>query len=109
MCLAAVAWARGTVNFNNNVVFMTAGDRLVYASTATPLVGTNYVAQLCYGTQSTARDSFVPVASPPARFREPTTSVPGTRVGGTRTLERVTVGQTATLQVRHWNLSLFPT
>lgn len=107
-CVTATAWAQGTVIFNNNTAFATIAERRMRCADG-PLVGTHFVAQLYYGTQGTSANSLVPVASPPARFRIPTTTQPGTWSGGTRTLEGITFGQTATLQVRVWNYSLFPT
>ena len=106
--VTATAWAQGTVNFNNNVAFATVANRLISCADG-PLVGTHFVAQLYYGTEGTPAYSLVPAASPPARFRVATTTQPGTWSGGTRTLEGITFGQTATLQVRVWNYSLFPT
>jgi hypothetical protein len=97
--LGTAVWGQGTVNFNNNVTFATPADRLVYWSPGRPLVGTDYWAQLYYGSQSTAVDSLTAVG-PVARFRVPTTSVPGTWSGGTRTLTGILPGQTARLQVR---------
>ena len=122
LAMAAVtssALAQGTVNFNNNVAFATPADRLVgcscdcapgYAPCPGPLlVGTDYVAQLYYGTQGTPEASLTPVTNAPARFRVATTASPGTWSGGTRALEGILPGQTATLEVRVWDGSIFPT
>ena len=115
--LAASALAQGLVNFDNNAAFATPGDRLVRYSCdlicpsrciyGAPLVGTDLVAQLYYGTQGTPYQSLTPV-DPPARFRVSTTPFPGTWSGGMRTLEGTLPGQTVTLQVRVWD-TLFPT
>ena len=109
--VAASAFAQGTVNFNNRLTFATTGDRLVYADQAgtIPLVGTDWVAQLYYGSQGTVEGSLVAVGASPATFRVATTTSPGTWSGGTRTLDTIPIGGTATLQVRVWNLASFPT
>ena len=83
----ATVFPQGTVNFNNNGLI--AGNPpsvLVYLAPGFPLVGTNWVAQLYYGAPGSSEVSLIPVATPPAPFREPTTSLPGTWKGGTRTL-----------------------
>jgi hypothetical protein len=105
--LAFGVYAQGVVDFNNNRVFATTADRLIYDYPGgAPLVGTNYVAQLYYGTGAS---SLVPVTSAPARFRVPTTAVPGTWSGGIRTLTGFTAGMTATLQVAVWDSNAGPT
>jgi hypothetical protein len=91
------------VDFNNNRVFATTADRNVYAADrTTPLVGTNYGAQLYFGTDAA---SLQAVTTAPARFRVPTTTSPGTWSGGNRTLTGFTAGQTVTLLVRTWDLN----
>ena len=93
--------AQTVVDFNNLRAFVTPGDRLIYDyPSGVPLVGTNYVAQLYYGTDAA---SLVPVTTAPARFRVPTTTAPGTWSGGNRTLTGFTAGMTATLQVAVWD------
>ena len=62
-CLTTVALAQGTVIFSNNSAFATTADRLVRAPGGAPLVGTDFVAQLYYGTQGTAPGSLVSVAT----------------------------------------------
>jgi hypothetical protein len=92
------------VDFNNNRTFTTPGDRLVRDSDmTTPLVGTNYVAQLYYGADAS---SLQPVTSTPARFRVETTASPGTWSGGNRTLTGFASGSTVTLVVRAWDANL---
>src|SRR4051812_21083461 len=84
--LASSAHAQAIVNFNNSVSFGTPADRLVYADNfGTPLVGTQFRAQLYAGTQGTAPADFeaIPTSAP---FRAPGTTGPGTWSGGNRTL-----------------------
>ena len=111
MSLAAVAaFAQGTVSFNNNGLL--AGNPpsiLVLNIDGSPLVGTNWLAQLYYGAPGSPESSFIPVNDAPAHFRLPTTSLPGTWAnGGTRTLVGFGDGALVVLQVRVWDGSLFP-
>jgi len=101
----ASSLAQAAVNFNNTVYFLTAADRLVRDFNGAPLVGTNFAAQLYYGPTA---DNLRAVTNAPARLRVPTTSSPGTWVGGTRTLVGFNPGDTVWLQVRVWDRSLFP-
>lgn len=98
--------AQGTVSFNNSVTFKAQGDRLVRDPGGTPLVGTQFVAQLYCGPSP---DDLRPVTNAPARFRAPTTAAPGTWSGGTRTVPGYGAGDTLWLQVRVWNHAQFPT
>jgi hypothetical protein len=106
--VAASALAQGTVSFNNNSAFATVANRLVNNVGGAPLVGTDFVAQLYFGSAGTAVGSLTAVTTAPARFRIATTSSPGTWSGGTRTLDGIASGVTATLQVRVWNATAFP-
>src|SRR5262245_6537310 len=108
------ALPQGYVNFNNNGLF--AGNPpsvLVYlgdpAKGGTPLVGTNWLAQLYYGAQGSPESNLIPVESAPAHFRVPTTSNPGTWSGGTRDLVGFSGNDTVFLQVKVWDGALFPT
>jgi hypothetical protein len=92
--------AQGAVDFRNSVQFVTATDRLVRDVSGTPLVGTNYLAQLYYGANPS---SLNPVTDAPAPFRPATHSSPGTWTGGTRILWGFSPGQIVTLQVRVWD------
>jgi len=108
------ALAQGTVNFNTySIAFATTADRLVRDRLGAPLLGTDWVAQLYYGSQGTAAGSLVPALGSggvpvPGRFRAAVG--PGTWSGGNRTLGTTgfAAGTTATLQVRVWNMTLFP-
>jgi hypothetical protein len=98
--------AQGTVTFVNYGAFITEGvDRLVYISDESgdqvPLVGTNWVAQLYYGSDAA---SFQPHTAAPSRFRPVGTASPGTWVGGTRPLTGFTVTQIVTMQVKVWDI-----
>jgi|SwirhisoilCB1_FD_contig_41_4909897_length_732_multi_1_in_0_out_0_1 hypothetical protein len=93
-----------TVDFNQNRTFNTTDNRLVFnADHTTPLVGTNFVAQLQYEAQEGAT-SLTPVALV-NRFRAvPTTDLnAGTWVGATRTLTGRVAGDVVTLQVVAWD------
>jgi hypothetical protein len=93
------------VDFRNNQEFATTADRRVYDPFGAPLVGTNWGAQLFYGADAS---NLIPVTNPPAPFRMPSTSVPGTWIGGARILTGFVEGQTLTLQVRVWDRLMFP-
>lgn len=95
-----------TVNFNNNVLTFPP-DRLIrFPGSGAPVVGTNFVAVLLYGTSD---DSLV-AHTATARFRVPTTTLPGTWQGGTRTLTGVpgTPGLNVRLQVAVFDNAQFP-
>lgn len=110
--VAASALAQGTVDFQNRN-FNTTADRLVRNPLpgGAPLVGTDFVAQLWFGTQGTPADSLTAVALAPVRFRAVTTTYPGTwgTPSGAAVLTGIGIGSTATLQVRVWNMSAYPT
>ena len=93
------AMAQGVVNFNNNVL-QAPPSRLVLSDTGAPLVGTNWAAQLYYGTTA---DSLQAHTALPSRFRVTTTMSPGTWSGGNRTLAGGGVGTTLFMQVRVWD------
>lgn len=101
------ALAQGTVNFNNNVWTGTSARPVFDVGGTTRLVGTDYVAQLYFGTAGTAASSLAPVGNV-GRFRVATTASPGTWSGSTITLAGIGPGATAALQVRVWNNTLFP-
>ena len=111
--LAATAFSQGTVNFNN-LGLGPSLSFLVYYERGVPLVGTNFVAQLYYGHPGSEEGSLIPVASPPAPFREATTSFPGTWRGGSRSLMGFYNNGGANdprqvfLQVRVWDITLGP-
>jgi hypothetical protein len=96
------------VRFDNAVLvpYVTDGDVLVRDSQGAPLTGTNYVAQLYYGTSATALTADT---AAPARFRVPTTSLPGTWSGTDRTLSGLSPGSLAVLAVRVWDITTGPT
>lgn len=98
--IPSVVLAQGVVNFNNNLTFQTPGDRLIRWPNGTGITGTNYVAQLYYGG---SWDFLRPVTNPPVRFRPHTTAVPGTWIGGNRTLTGFGPGGPVILEVRFWD------
>lgn len=104
-CLASSMFAQGTVIFANHVL-SPPPDRLVRDVNGQSLVGTNFLAQLYYGSVGASTGSLTPVAAPPATFRGSTTSIPGTWLGGPRTLEGFTAGNVVSLQVRVWDVAV---
>jgi len=115
--IATTAWSslgQGTVDFRNETsVLGIANDYMVrdYAgispSNGTPLVGTNYVAQLYYGPVGSDPNSFAAVAELPAHFRDLATTLPGTWDGGLRTIPApygINGTTSVVLQVRVWDL-----
>lgn len=103
LAVAGMAVAQSVpVSFNNN--FDT--GHLVYDPAGAPLVGTNYLAQLLLDTPT----GLVTVTGTGSGlFRLPSTSSPGTWSGGTRQLPGVSYDQPVQLEVRVWDISLFPT
>jgi hypothetical protein len=95
--------AQGIVTFANSVNFNTPADRLVRDISGAPLIGTNFLAQLYYGASDAPASSLQPVSFAPATFRVSTTGLPGTWMGGNRTLAGFVVPQTVNLQVRVWD------
>jgi hypothetical protein len=106
--VTAPALAQGTVNFNNNVFGTPTSRPVLDYPGGHPLIGTDFVAQLYYGSVGTPATSLTPVGAP-GRFRLALTTNPGSWMGGTRTLNGILAGQTASLQVRVWNVTAFPT
>jgi len=98
------AVAQTMVNFNN-VVLNPPPDRLVRFTGGAPVVGTNFMAVLLYGTS----ESSLIAALPPARFRVPTTALPGTWQGGDRTLTGIEIpGTQVTMRVDVFDIQQFP-
>jgi hypothetical protein len=115
------ASAQGKVDFRNSGIdFATEADRNVYDSDGLGVYGTNWCVQLYY--RAGANQGVDPqgvltnateVSNEPIRFRS-TPSFRGwwfTPIGTSpyRELDGVSEGQTATLQVRAWDCSLFHT
>jgi hypothetical protein len=97
-----------TVDFANDRMFATEADRKVYFADGTPVVGTNFVAQLYYGASASGLN---PVLAPPRSFRDvpPTDPSAGTWFRATRTLTGFSVGQIVTLQIRAWDSTVADT
>jgi hypothetical protein len=103
--LPALAFAQGVVNVNNRGLNP---PRLVLGPDGSPLVGTNYVAQILYGPNSQSVTNELGAAMP---FRVATTSSPGTwNPGreGIRTVPGFPPGATVWMKVRVWDRSVFP-
>lgn len=97
----ASGFAQGQVLFSNTPTdFATPADRLVYLY-GEPLVGTQWGAQLYVGT---TMNNLASVDGAPLPFRIPTTTAPGTWVGGSRVLP-VPAETTVFLQVKVWNIN----
>jgi hypothetical protein len=94
----------GTVTFNNNTLGGT-GRPVFMPDGSTPVVGTNFLAQLYYGAVGTPEASLTAVTTAAARFRPTGVNPPGTWLGGTRTLTGFGPGQTVLLQVRVTDVS----
>ena len=105
--LPALAVAQGLVNVNNRGLNPA---RLVLDSAGSPLVGTNYVAQILYGPDSQSVTNELGAVMP---FRPRTTTSPGTwnpLVGtGIRTVPGFPSGTTVWMKVRVWDRSNYPT
>ncbi len=115
---------QGLVTFQNSVLFQTpdptGGNRLVYdvgspldPVRGTGLTGSQYVAELYAGEDAA---SLRPVTASLSRFRDTPTANPGRWLtfGIYGENEQVVLadfdeGSTPTLQIRVWDLSLFPT
>jgi hypothetical protein len=120
LSLAAVSsWAQGTVQFQNGqITFATVADRLVYlgAVGGTKMTGTNYVVGLYYiagADQAIMSPTAGTQAGALAIGRLATTATPGVwnngTAGNTRILNEVDVTQTATLQIRAWDITKYAT
>lgn len=124
--------AQGTVTFANALSAWNSGtsaanygpipgqpDRLVYLDTmgvnANLLRGTNWAATIAFAPGTVANPAALTTyalngaADGLSKFRVSTTSSPGTWSTGARTLPGVNPGETATLQIRVWDVALFPT
>ncbi len=101
---AEPAFAQDAAIHFNNAVFGT--SRLVTDATGKPLAGTNWVAQLFLDTPvglSTVTGAGSGLFSAAGK------GTAGVWAGGNRTLEMVSFGETAQVEVRVWDLSLFST
>jgi hypothetical protein len=106
---ATGACAQGIVTFANNVLTPTP-HVINYAQPETRnlLTGTQYAAQLYYGSSAS---SLAAHTAAPSRFRDAQTSLAGTwrTTGATRTLTGGGVGVPVFMQVRVWDLDQFAT
>src|ERR1051326_17245 len=102
-----IAFSQGTVSFVNSE--SAGGDHKVYADTVggTALTGTNYVAELYFGTDAA---SLQPLVASISKFRVSTTASPGTWSNPkSYTLTIGGVNVPIPLDVRVWDASLFST
>src|SRR5688572_23359250 len=119
-CLALsvlASFVQGIVNFNNTpMTFPDSAtvDRFVYGPDGNRLAGRNWAAALYFGTQAhlvnslaTLNATDTSLASALGLFRIPATVLPGTWVGGHRTLLGTSPGQMVHMQVRVWDVSLY--
>lgn len=122
---ATSGWTQGTILFQNTgVTFLTTHDKRVYdVDGTTALRGTNYVAGLFYLPGANNQGILEPTGgelalglgnSGLAAFRALTTTSPGywlnnAAVGNARTLVGILAEQTATVQVRVWDITRFAT
>jgi hypothetical protein len=97
-------WAQ--VLFDNSVLNTNSVNDPLIRVAGAPVTGTHLLAQLFYGTNDF---NLIAVTNRPATFREPTTSFPGTWIGGFRTLVGLLPGTLTRLQVRIWDGDSFPT
>jgi hypothetical protein len=112
------AVAQGTVNFSNLSTALTSPpDRLIrFAETSISVnagapATTNFypglVAQLFYGTSTASQSSLFAVSTAPGTLRSSTSANAGTWFGnGTRTLNGFNPGDTVSLQVRVWDITV---
>ena len=98
LCAPACVLSQGVVAFRNDNL-TSPPDRLVRCGFNDPLVGTTFAAQLLYGNDPASLQPHPTLAY----FRAPTTSSPGTWMGGNRTLTVGGVGTTIWLQVVVWD------
>jgi hypothetical protein len=106
--LPALALGQGLVNVNNRGL---SPQQLVLGPSGSPLTGTNYVAQIVYGSNPS---SMTNILGGPMRFRVPTTVFPGTwnppgsngASTGIRVLQGFVTGQTVWMKVRVWDFEL---
>jgi uncharacterized protein (TIGR03382 family) len=99
--------AQGVVTFANNVI--TPNTPYVLDPYGARLTGTQWAAQLYYGASQT---SLAAHTAAPNRFRTAGSSLAGTwstATGANRTLNGGGVGVPVFMQIRVWNLDLFPT
>ena len=96
------------IDFDQNRAFLIEAVRKVYFSDGTPVVGTDFVAQLYYGASA---DSLTPVLAPSRSLRNvpQTDSLAGTWFGTTRTLTGFLPGDFVFLDVRVWDSTVAST
>lgn len=99
-----ISFSQGQIHFSNSSAVLGRNAIVINNITGSPLVGTNYVAQLIFASDAqnlNATSALVEGVSP---FRVPNTTVPGTWAGGIRNfVASVNQGDTVNLMVRVWD------
>src|SRR5262249_18886343 len=108
LSLAANCSGQGTVYFANRIGVDPAVDTLVFVDFVggTPLVGTQYAAELYYGAAGADPSSLTPLPTSLTSFRDPSTPSPGTWIGKYVDLPIGGVGAPVTLNVRVWDTTV---
>jgi len=97
---SSAAFADGQVNFGNKDLSPTP---YVTDASGAKLIGTNFKAQLYFGSATASESSLSAIALAPLAFRAAGTTLPGTWVGKTATITGFSPGDKVTLQVRVWD------
>jgi hypothetical protein len=106
------AYPQGAIDFRNGTALLPPPpDRLVYFGdgpfAGQGVIGTQFVAQLFYASDAPSRDAGIAapdaVLEPPSHFRA--TTIAGSWMGGTRTLDGTLPGQTKDYVIRAWESS----
>jgi hypothetical protein len=104
--LVVSALAQGSVNVNNRSL---AGSPVVRNTAGASLIGTNFVAQIVYGSAAGSLNATLGDVMP---FRVASTTSPGTwnpGAAGIRTLTGFAEGSTVSMRVNVWDSTVFST
>lgn len=108
--LASTVAGQGVVDFRNSVSFATPGDRNVYQWDGTLLKGSQWLARLYYANGADQSVDTLAAVGDAAPFRSLASTGPGgvwITLTPLRVLPDTPPGETATLQVRIWDSSMF--
>jgi hypothetical protein len=109
VCVSSQCWGQGAVNFGNDPrIFNDTIDRRVYFDLVggTGVIGSNFVAELWYGSNADNITSTDPTLAPFFRVGD---SRAGIWNGGTRMLSGFSPGQAVVMQIKVWDHTLFST